>query len=505
MPDDAPLIVVRGDRDPQRWRTVARSLLGQGVSPSRVQWLDPDDPQQPLAAVTSTREAEPGPACASTSSLASRASRARVPAGFLDVARRVLCHTGATPFDALYRVLHRLTLGGESRLLHDAADPDVSALQRLDKAVRRDAHKMKAFVRFRKVMAAHDAGSIRDDASPPNDDHYVAYHRPDHFILPLVGLFFARRFGVLRWTILTPRGSMSWDGESLRFGPPAPRHAAPTGDALDDLWRSYYASIFNPARVNPAAMQREMPRKFWQALPEADLIERLLREAGPRTRAMIDGAPKEHRSAADFLPPGPAPLPLLAQASKACQGCELFKLGTQTVFGEGSPTARMMLVGEQPGDAEDVAGKPFVGPAGALLDRALAEAGIDRASVYVTNAVKHFKWTPAPRGKRRIHSKPDAAEVRACRPWLEQEIGAVRPDVIVLLGATAAQSLLGAGFRVTKQRGVPIENTTWARVLVATFHPSAVLRAIDDATRKAQYDALVADLRVAAALLGTPE
>jgi uracil-DNA glycosylase family protein len=203
--------------------------------------------------------------------------------------------------------------------------------------------------------------------------------------------------------------------------------------------------------------------------------------------------------------PGAPPAPLkgqkleaLAAAAKGCTACPLFERGTQTVFGEGPASARIMLVGEQPGDAEDLAGKPFVGPAGRLLDRALKAAGIDRAKVYVTNAVKHFKWVP--RGKRRIHSKPNAMEIQACFPWLEAEIAAVQPAVVVALGATAAQALLGRSFRVTKQRGVPVASPLAPQV-VATVHPSALLRAPDEATRRAETERFIEDLRVAAKLV----
>jgi DNA polymerase len=182
-----------------------------------------------------------------------------------------------------------------------------------------------------------------------------------------------------------------------------------------------------------------------------------------------------------------------------CRNCDLWRSATQTVFGEGPANAPMMLVGEQPGDQEDLAGHPFVGPAGRLLDEALGEAGIDRGRVYVTNAVKHFKWKA--RGKRRIHDKPAWAEIDACRPWLDGELEAVRPDVLVLLGATAAQGLLGRSFRVTKSRGVPLEDTGLARVVVATVHPSSILRERDAEARHTAKAQFVADLRAAAALL----
>jgi uracil-DNA glycosylase family protein len=194
---------------------------------------------------------------------------------------------------------------------------------------------------------------------------------------------------------------------------------------------------------------------------------------------------------AELLPDRPT-LPDVREISKGCKACDLYKKGTQTVFGEGPARAEIMMVGEQPGDAEDLAGHPFVGPAGRLLDRALEEAGIDRSRVYVTNVVKHFKWEP--RGKRRIHAKPNAGEIGACRPWLETEIALVQPRVVVCLGATAAQALLGRGFKVTQQRGQFVPSTL-APLVTATVHPSSILRAPDDAARREEMRALVADLK----------
>jgi DNA polymerase len=195
-------------------------------------------------------------------------------------------------------------------------------------------------------------------------------------------------------------------------------------------------------------------------------------------------------------PPGQArSVSALREAAAGCRACDLWKNATQTVFGEGAEGARMMLVGEQPGDREDIEGKPFVGPAGRLLDRALEEAGIDRKRVYVTNAVKHFRWTR--RGKRRLHEKPNAQQVRACRPWLEAEIAVVKPHIVVLLGATAAQSVMGATFRVSRQRGEVMPSSLGVPVL-ATVHPSSILRATDDASRDAAMASFISDLKVAA-------
>ena len=199
-------------------------------------------------------------------------------------------------------------------------------------------------------------------------------------------------------------------------------------------------------------------------------------------------------SAAPFIPASTS-LKTLEAAAEKCRGCDLYKAATQVVFGAGPKRARVMFVGEQPGDQEDRQGEPFVGPAGALLDKALADAGIPREQVFLTNAVKHFKWEP--RGKRRIHKKPRMSEVKACRPWLEAELRAVQPAVVVCLGATAAQSILGASFKLMKERGQVVSSPLAPKV-VATIHPSAVLRAPDSEGRRAAYEMLVEDLKVAA-------
>ena len=218
----------------------------------------------------------------------------------------------------------------------------------------------------------------------------------------------------------------------------------------------------------------------------------MARSAETQTRLAIDEG-----SAAPLVPDAPT-LPKLRKAAAGCQACDLWKTGTQTVFGEGLRRAEIVFVGEQPGDKEDLAGKPFVGPAGRVLDEALEAAGIDRSLAYVTNAVKHFKWQG--RGKRRIHQKPNAAELAACRPWLDAELAVVKPRVLVPLGATAAQALLGRQFRVSKQRGVPVESDLAPHV-VATVHPSSILRQETDEDRTEAMRELVADMKVVAKLL----
>jgi DNA polymerase len=211
-------------------------------------------------------------------------------------------------------------------------------------------------------------------------------------------------------------------------------------------------------------------------------------------RKRSPAAVKPGQPVSDLLPDRPT-LPGVRKIAAGCKACDLYKRGTQTVFGEGPPRAELMLVGEQPGDAEDLAGRPFVGPAGRLLDSALEEAGIDRSQVYVTNVVKHFKWEP--RGKRRIHAKPNAAEIGACRLWLDVEIALVKPRVLVCLGATAAQALLGKSFKVSQQRGTVVPSPH-APIVSATVHPSSILRAPDDETRREEMRRFVKDLRTIA-------
>jgi uracil-DNA glycosylase family protein len=221
-----------------------------------------------------------------------------------------------------------------------------------------------------------------------------------------------------------------------------------------------------------------------------------------RKKQSDDAADQTSETAAALIRPQ-ATLQELLSAARTCQACDLWKLGTQTVFGEGSPNARIMMVGEQPGNQEDRIGRPFVGPAGRILDLALEKAGIDRAEVYVTNVVKHFKWSPAERGKRRIHKKPRYSEIHACRPWLDAELAVVNPEVLVCLGASAAQSLLGRDFRVSHRRGQVVESPLAPHV-IATVHPSSILRAQDEDSRHLQMQAFINDMKNIAQLLKAP-
>jgi DNA polymerase len=454
------------------WRDTARKMLVDHIAPDEIVWNDSTD------GTLLPGLFEPG-----DPSQKQYNTPLRVPPPFLVSARAASLHRDPARWSLLYRLLWRLT-HGEPNLLKIIVDDDVDRLLKMEKQVRRDIHKMHAFVRFRSVI---------DETG----EHFVAWHRPDHLIVPGVGPWFACRFAIMRWTILTPDASVSWDLQSLSYGPGVPASSAPAGDPLEELWKTYYASIFNPARVKVAAMKKEMPVRHWATLPEAELIPDLLRQATPRVETFMPKTKQECEpaiaSAAAFVP-AKLDLPVLRVAASKCRGCDLYCSATQVVFGQGPETAGVMFVGEQPGDKEDIAGKPFVGPAGQMLDKALIEAGIDRTEVYVTNAVKHFKFEQ--RGTRRIHAKPNAREMSACRPWLEAEIATVRPKLIVCLGATAAQSLMGPQFRITKDRGRIFADTHWAPALIATNHPSAILRVPDADAREEAYRHFVHDLKI---------
>jgi uracil-DNA glycosylase family protein len=229
------------------------------------------------------------------------------------------------------------------------------------------------------------------------------------------------------------------------------------------------------------------------------LKQPIKRVSHERPKLKLVSTRSHERNAAALIPLNPT-LEKLRKAAADCKACDLWKTGTQTVFGEGRKEAKVMFVGEQPGDREDLAGRPFVGPAGQLLDRALEAAGIDRKDAYVTNVVKHFKWVPAERGKRRIHKKPRASEINACRPWLDSELSLVKPQVLVCLGATAAQSLLGKNFSVSRSRGALVKSDL-APYVTATVHPSSLLRLPNGADRNAEMEHFVEDLRIIASLL----
>ncbi|KAF1014119.1 MAG: Type-4 uracil-DNA glycosylase [Stenotrophomonas maltophilia] len=294
---------------------------------------------------------------------------------------------------------------------------------------------------------------------------------------------------------------MQWDGQALSFGAGATRQQAPAEDARETLWQTYYASIFNPARLNTRMMQQEMPARYWRHLPEAQLLPGLVRDAASRVQEMHDRPAQAPQRRIPVRAPrapeapdasGAASLEGLRQQAAGCRQCPLWEPATQVVFGQGPADARVMLVGEQPGDVEDLSGHPFAGPAGQLLDRALQELGIDRAALYLTNAVKHFHHER--RGKVRLHKRPESRHVQACRPWLMGEIARLRSQIIVCLGATAATSVFGSGFNLMRDRGRwhALDDGTRA---YATVHPAWVLRQGDYARREDAYRLFRDDLQ----------
>ena len=466
------------------WRLAARGLLRAGARPEDVVWHEPGA----VAGLFEDQAAEP----------AGQHPIGAVPAAFLALAQEAINHTDPERFALLYRLLWRLQ--ADRNVLAVASDGDVARLTKMASAVRRDSHKMKAFVRFKEIV--DDSGIER----------FAAWFEPEHYTLELTAPFFARRFDGMMWAIVTPYRSAYWDGSSLAFGPGGRKGDVPEDDAVEADWKTYFSSIFNPARLKVAMMKSEMPVKYWRNLPEAELIGPLVRGARQAEQEMIARAasqpPSRHvrqqaRSSAGGAETGAIATLADAQvAVQSCQRCALFEHATQAVFGQGPEGAKVMFVGEQPGDQEDMAGLPFVGPAGQVFDAAMERAGIDRERVYVTNAVKHFKFEP--RGKRRIHQRPDGGEVQACKFWLDLEISHVAPKIIVALGATAAQSLLGKKATIAALRGAPIALDEYTTLFV-TNHPSYLLRIPDAAGREreqAKFDADLALVRQAIEQIG---
>jgi uracil-DNA glycosylase len=461
-------VVLRPGADQEGFRVALRQLVADGVPPDAVTW---------------DAGGTPG---LFGEELATEAPPLALPRAVAELIGLVLCHRDPQRHALLHRLVWRV-LQGERALLEVQSDPLVHRLEMMRKSVRRDLHKMHAFLRFRRAP------------QPDGSERYIAWFEPEHDILEATAEFFVTRFRGMAWSILTPRGSLHWDTTTLHHGPPATRTEAPETDLFEEGWRGYYESTFNPARVNPTAMRAEMPKKYWRHMPETAAIPELIRQAPARVREMIArdaAAPRKRdpvRAVAAMARQAPESLAALNALIAATP--PLVPGATRAVLGEGPAGAALALVGEQPGDQEDLQGRCFVGPAGQLLDRALAEAGIDRGGAYLTNAVKHFKFTQ--RGKRRIHQSPTAGEVKHYRWWLMQELTFIRPRVVVALGATAGLALSGQPVSVTRQRGA-LRLGEWSGV--QTTHPSYLLRLPDDAAREAAYRDFVKDLSLALSL-----
>lgn len=453
------------------FRNLARSFIARGVPPTELSFVGVDETaEQDLFGTVSTLE-EPPPAVPSS-------YKFTVPPGYMKLAEAVAHHSSPKRWNLLYRILWRLQ--NENRqLLEIAIDDDIREATLLEKAVRREIHKVHAFVRFEKIPA--------DDAGP---ERFLAWMETDHPIIELAAPFFARRFGDKPWSILTPHGSAFYDGENLTYGAPVANAPART-ETMDDLWKAYYRSSFNPARIKIKAMRAEMPLKYWKSLPETDIISELIREAPERLNKMAE---RQNRKA---NPPDSNDLDEVRAAAKTCDACPLFEKATQMVFGEGPKDAAVMIIGEQPGDQEDLGGRPFIGPAGEVFHRAMQNIGFGREKVYLTNSVKHFKWKPGPPGKPRLHQKPSGSEMHACRPWVEKEIEIVKPRVIVCMGATAATVLLGRVVKLGEETGKVHTTLPWAPNVLITYHPSAILRALTQESQQDMFNSLESTLLLA--------
>ncbi len=449
------------------WRAQARRLAEQHIPPEQIVWQEDNGPLELFAATAISGQSAQPP------------GDVRANLEFLELARSVILHRSTTRLDLLYRVLWRLQ--DNPRLLEDQADDQVIALHNLARQVRRDVHKMRAFVRFRTIIASD------------GQECFVAWFEPEHRIERFNARFFVDRFGGQQWSILTPRLSLHWDGEVLSEGPGAHREDAPPDDATEELWLGYYRSIFNPARLKVGAMLKEMPRRYWKNLPEAVHIPDMIATAQARESAMIA------TGSSPINEPLPQSLDQIADRIGACQRCPLGCNGTRAVMGEGPLNAALMIIGEQPGDVEEQLGRPFVGPAGQLLDSHLDRAGIDRSAAYVTNAVKHFKYTPS--GKRRLHQTPNAGEIDTCRWWVDAERALVRPRVTLVLGASAGRAVMGRTPAIGRERGAAKILPDGGQLLI-TAHPSYLLR-LEGEARDREEQRFAEDLTVVAGLLST--
>lgn len=457
------------------WRDAARGFLSAGIAPDRITWGNTTTAAGLFDDVT------PAPAHGTV----------HVPRSFVEMANTVVWHNDPERFARLYALLWRLR--DSPHLMNDRGDAQLAKLRGMEKNVRRCQHKMKAFVRFREIGAATDARRS-----------FAAWFEPTHHTVEPTAQFFLRRFADMDWRILTPDISAIFENGTLRFEEDQPRPNLPE-DASESLWVTYFRNIFNPARLKVQAMQSEMPKKYWKNMPEAAAIPDLIAGAPARAREMALAAPtlpplRAAAAQAQQATLGSAwdgPAEALPQAIAACTRCPLHCAATQAVRGEGPTDARLMIVGEQPGDHEDLEGRPFVGPAGQLLDQIAKGAGMQRDQVYLTNAVKHFKFIP--RGRRRIHQRPNQSEIEHCKWWLKAEIAQVRPDLIVAMGATASQALTGNGQGVTARRG-QIESGIGGHSVLITVHPSYLLRLPHGEVRRQATETFQQDLKTAVRL-----
>lgn len=429
-------VVLDRETDWQGWRNAARALVLARIAPEEIDWS---------VRATATDRADPLPDATGSFTM----PRALI-------AMTALAFQAREPqrFGLLYRLVWRANAG--QKLLEDKRDRDLRDVQDLALAVRAEAHRMRTLMRF----------------LPVEEDRYLGWYAPAHYVLESSAQLIARRFPNLTFSILTPDGSAHWQAGVLRFGP---GHDHIDDDAhLERWWAAHHAALLDASIVDTT-------------IPEAEALDEAPR---PPDRPPIGPVVTPHRARSQLLE--------AMREVKACRRCHLYEAATQTVCGEGPADAPAMFIGEQPGDQEDIIGRPFVGPAGQIMDRAMEEAGIDRRMIYITNAVKHFKFTP--RGKRRIHQPPEVPEIAACRFWLDVEQVQLQPKLLVLLGSTAARAVLGRQVTIGRERGRPIRMDD-GQTAFLTVHPSFLLRVPDEDAKAREYRAFVRDLTAVRRLL----
>jgi len=432
-----PICSLAHETDWTRWRSATRAFVLANVEPAEVTWT-----------VGGGNDVPPDTSGSFTLSRA-----------LVSLAAQAFQARAEERFNLLYTLVWRAHHG--TLVMTDDSDPDLRVARGWAFAVRADAHRMRTLIRFAPIMVQDQPG-------------FLGWYAPDHFVLEANARRLARRFPAIGFTIVTPDGSAHWDQSSLRFG--SGLQSPGDDETLLAWWDAHHETILQNANDGGG-------------LPEPE---------------ELDEAPRPP----DRPPLGPVVLArsqtsatnVLAREARGCTRCDLYEPATQTVFGEGPSDARVLFIGEQPGDQEDVIGRPFVGPAGQLLDEALEEAGIDRRRIAITNAVKHFKFVP--RGRRRIHQPPSPHEIDICRFWLDAERTALNPVLLVLLGASAGRAVLGRPVAVTRERGHPITLPDGGLAFL-TVHPSYILRQPDAAARAREYDGLVRDLRTVRELVSS--
>lgn len=442
------MIIAPLERNFDGWRKNARELLAQEISPQNVHWKSSDGEFIFGEELT----------------FQGGMSEIKLPRDFVEKAFIVSTFRDDSTWALMYKIAWRL-LHEDKNLLSIGIDPDVREFESRHQSVRRDLHKMHAFVRFREIKQE-------------NESVFMAWHRPDHRILRLAAPFFKDRFNGMNWIIMTEDETAQWNKKELTFSHGVGQHELPP-DEKEELWKTYYSSIFNPARVKEKMMKKEMAVRYWNTMPETQLITSLLDSASDRVQAFYEAqtqvpVTKAYKS-----------LEELNLALKSCQACDICPKASAPVPGVGPSFAKIAFIGEQPGNEEDLKGEPFVGPAGQVLMDAFEHVGFKREEVYLSNAVKGFKWFKGYMDRQ--HAGAGAKEISTCRPWLQNELTIVRPEVLVCLGRSAAQSVLGKAIKLEDERGKFFKSSLCEKTIICP-HPASLLRIKDPEERQIAFE-----------------